>query len=74
MDIKLGIADVAREVTLDTEATVEEITAQLHEALQNDGILTLTDKKGRTVLVPARRVGYVELGSGNVRPVGFGQV
>lgn len=74
MEIKLGIADVSREVTLETDASTEEVTAALGAALENDGIFELTDTKGRKVLVPARRVGYVELGSSIARPVGFGSV
>lgn len=74
MDIKLGIADVAREITLDTDMTSEDIADALQAALAVGGVLEITDKNGRTVLVPAARVGYVELGSSTVRPVGFGQV
>ncbi|SDL75102.1 DUF3107 domain-containing protein [Tessaracoccus oleiagri] len=74
MEIKLGIADVAREISLETEASAEELGAQLKSALADDGILEITDTKGRKVLVPARRVGFIELGSAHARPVGFGAV
>lgn len=74
MEIKLGIADIAREISLETEDTAEAIGERLTAALESDGVFEVTDHKGRKVLVPARRLGYVELGSPNARPVGFGAV
>lgn len=74
MHIRLGITDVTREVTLETDASPEEVSASIHAAIEQGGVLTLTDTKGRQVLVPAARIGYVELGSANVKPVGFGAV
>ncbi len=75
MEIKLGIADVAREVTLESEEHVEEVRDRLAAALETDGgILELDDVKGRKVIVPAKRIGYIEFGSPNARPVGFGAV
>ncbi|NLE96721.1 MAG: DUF3107 domain-containing protein [Propionibacterium sp.] len=74
MEIKLGIADVAREVTVETNATAAEVTAALRSALESDGIFEIADSKGGKVLIPARQVGFVELGSASARPVGFGAV
>lgn len=74
MDIRLGIADVAREIALETDASAEEVTTRLKEALADGGVFELTDKKGRQILVPVARLGFVELGSTNVHPVGFGAV
>lgn len=74
MEIKLGIADVAREVTLESEDSVDSITARFAEALAAGGLFELTDVRGRKVVVPAARVGYLELGSGSARQVGFGAV
>lgn len=72
MEIKVGIQHVAREVTVESEATAAEIQAELIKALADDSILTLVDAKGRTVLVPAGKIAYVDLGQEHVRPVGFG--
>jgi hypothetical protein len=35
-------------------------------------VLTLTDEKGRRILVPADKVAYVEIGEMEARRVGFG--
>ncbi|MBM2809221.1 MAG: hypothetical protein HW422_2307, partial [Cutibacterium acnes] len=46
---------------------------QLRESLaQPNAILTLTDAKGRKVLIPAHGIAYLDLGQPNSRQVGFG--
>ena len=43
------------------------------EALSSDsGLVTLTDDKGRTVVVPAEKLAYVEISGDSGRRVGFG--
>lgn len=74
MEIKLGIVQVAREITLETQESADEISSRLASAVESNGIFELEDDKGRKILIPAGRVGYVELGSPNARPVGFGRV
>ncbi len=72
MDIKVGIVNVNREVTLETDQSAADVTAQLKQAVAEGGMLTLTDTKGRQVLIPAAGIAYVELGQENARRVGFG--
>ncbi len=72
MEIKVGIQHVAREITVDTEQTAAEVEKNLLKALSDDSLLTLTDAKGRKVLVPVDKIAYVDLGQEHVRPVGFG--
>ena len=74
MEIKLGIVQVAREITLETQESADEISSRLAAAVESNGIVELADVKGRKILIPADRVGFVELGSPNARPVGFGRV
>ena len=50
---------------------MDDIEKLVAEAVANDGVLTLTDAKGRRVLVPASRLSYVELGGGVSGAVGF---
>ncbi len=72
MEIKIGIQHVARELTVETEATAAEVEADLRKALSDGTLIALTDEKGRKVLVPADKVAYVDLGQEKTRPVGFG--
>ncbi|MBB1483346.1 DUF3107 domain-containing protein [Tessaracoccus sp. MC1865] len=74
MEIKIGITDVAREVSIETTSSSDEIVQQLREAMENSGLLELTDVKGRRVVIPASRVGYIDIGSASTRTVGFGAV
>lgn len=72
MEIKVGIQHIAREVLLDTTATAAEIEAAFDEAMGSGGLLTLRDDRGRKVLIPADKIGYLDLGEESARRVGFG--
>ena len=72
MEIKVGIQHVAREIAVETDETAADVEKNLLKALADDSILTLTDAKGRKVLVPVDKIAYVDLGQEHVRPVGFG--
>ena len=74
MDVRIGIADVAREVNVTTDTSADELVAALGAALESGGLFEVVDEKGRRVIIPAARIGYVDLGSTEVRPVGFGAV
>lgn len=76
MDVRIGITQVPREIELDIPddhraATVERIDAAL---AAGEGTLSLQDRKGRTVVVPAAKIAYVEIGGPvEERRVGFGR-
>lgn len=74
MEIKIGIKQATRELTVDTEQSAAQIEEALRSALADEGLLVLSERKGRKVLIPADRVAYIDLGQENVRPVGFGAV
>ena len=74
MEIKIGITNIAREVTFETDATPDEVAQKVREAVAGSSLLDLTDDKGRRILVPGERLGYVDLGSPSARAVGFGAV
>lgn len=71
MEVKIGVQYAQREITLDTDTTVDEVEARLAEALSGNGLLRLTDTKGRNVLVPADKVAYLEFGTATTGAVGF---
>ena len=72
MEVKIGIQSVTRELVVETSSSAEEITEALREAVSDGTVLTVADDKGGTVLVPADKIAYVELGHGEPRRVGFG--
>jgi hypothetical protein len=71
MEIKIGIQHAARELVLEVDESPEDIARAVDEAVVNDRVLTLTDTKGRSVMVPATKLAYVEIGGGVSGHVGF---
>lgn len=72
MEVKIGVADTGRELTLVSGSKPDEIEALVTESLKNPmGTLVLLDTKGRRVMVPASRVAYVEIAAADSRRVGF---
>ncbi|WP_347346913.1 DUF3107 domain-containing protein [Nigerium sp.] len=74
MEVKVGIQNVAREVVVETNDTAADVEKNLRDALANAAVFALSDEKGRSVLIPAAHIAYVDLGSEHARPVGFGAV
>lgn len=72
MEVKIGVLHTARELVVDSTHTPEEIEQVVGAALKSvDGQLKLTDERGRTVIVPANLVAYVDIAQADVRRVGF---
>ena len=72
MEVKIGVQDSPREVTLDSDLDPDAAAAAVEAAIANGSLLKLTDDRGRTVLVPGSRITYVEIGAPSTRRVGFG--
>ncbi|MDP9452041.1 MAG: DUF3107 domain-containing protein [Actinomycetota bacterium] len=76
MDVRIGVTYSAKEidVELGEEADATELRGQIDGVLGGgDGVLWLTDRKGRQVGVPVAKVAYVEIGSPHdERRIGFG--
>jgi len=72
VEVKIGVQHAPRELVVDSEETVETLEKAIGEAVA-DGtrVLTLTDRKGRKVIVPSAKIAYVEIGSPVVGTVGF---
>ncbi len=73
MEVKIGVQYAARELVVDSGETQEHIQQAVADAVAGDGVLTLTDTKGRKVIVPAAKIAYVEIGGGVAGKVGFGK-
>ncbi|KAA9395547.1 DUF3107 domain-containing protein [Kocuria coralli] len=71
MEIKIGIQHVGREVVVDSALTAEKAQELVSAALADGSVLTLTDTKDHTTLVPASGIAYVEIGTETRRKVGF---
>ncbi len=72
MEVKIGVQHASRELVIDTSLSGDEIEAEVSKALTGEaGVLSLSDTKGRRVLVPSEKLAYVELGTPTVGQVGF---
>ena len=64
VEIKVGVVDTPREITVESDETAEAITKAVSSAIDKGTLLSLTDSRGRTVLVPSAKIAYVEIGPG----------
>jgi hypothetical protein len=75
VEIRIGIVQSMKEIEIDVpdDANKDAVIARVETSLSNDRVLSLTDRKGRRVVVPCDRVAYVEFGvPASERRVGFG--
>ncbi|ALO10886.1 MULTISPECIES: DUF3107 domain-containing protein [Streptomyces] len=73
MEVKIGVQHAPREIVLESGQSAEEVERAVADALAGKAqLLSLSDEKGRKVLIPSEKIAYVELGEPAVRRVGFG--
>ncbi|MDP9093566.1 MAG: DUF3107 domain-containing protein [Actinomycetota bacterium] len=72
MEVKIGVLHTPREIVLESSQAPADVQTAVSEALKSvDGQLSLTDEKGRLVIVPANLIAYIEIAAADVRRVGF---
>ncbi|MEO6712810.1 MAG: DUF3107 domain-containing protein [Mycobacteriales bacterium] len=74
MEVKIGVQHAARELSIDTTGSAEDVMAQITAAISEGSVLSLADSKGRKVLVPVDKLAYVEIVESESRPLGFGRL
>lgn len=72
MEVKIGVLHTPRELVVESTQAPDEVEQLVAAALKTvDGQLTLTDERGRRVIVPANLIAYVEIAQADARRVGF---
>ena len=71
MEIRIGVQQSPREVVLESGLSPEAARDAVAKALKSGEVLTLTDDKGRTVVVPGDKIAFVEIGAAQSGRVGF---
>jgi len=72
VEVKIGVLHTPREIVVESSQTPDEVEALVTAALKSvDGSLSLTDDRGRKIIVPANLVAYVEIAQADIRRVGF---
>ena len=75
MDVRIGITHTPKEleVEMPDDADRDKVVADIEKLLKTgDGVLWLTDRKGRRVGVPVVKVAYVEVGRARRRSAASG--
>lgn len=72
MEIKIGIVNSPREISLETPDTPDEVQSAVLAGLSEGGAVQFRDAKGRQLIVAADKLSYVDIGEPSQRRVGFG--
>ncbi len=72
MEIRIGLANTARELSFESDETAEAVKKTVTDALESGtGHLSFTDAKGNSYVVPTTAITFVEVGTDQSRRVGF---
>jgi hypothetical protein len=71
MEVKIGVTQANRELSVDTDLDAAAIEEQVRTALNEGGVLSLIDAKGRRIVVPAEKIAYIEISTSTAGQVGF---
>jgi Protein of unknown function (DUF3107) len=74
MEVKIGVQNAARELSVETDQSPDDVLKSLETSISDETVFSLTDEKGRTVAVPADKVAYLYFTADSGRKVGFGLV
>jgi hypothetical protein len=71
IEVRISVADTPREIVIESDASRDEIIKSINEAMAANTPLVLSDFRGRQVVVPAAKIGFVEIAAPTERRVGF---
>jgi hypothetical protein len=72
VEVRIAIANVSTELSFECPSGVDEIRSAVTTAIASSSPLVLSDVHGRQIIVPADKIGFVEIGEQVERRVGFG--
>ena len=73
-EVRIAVVNVTSDLAFECPSTPAEISAAVSAAISSGTVLVLNDVRGRTIMVPADRIGFVEIGEQTERRVGFGSL
>lgn len=71
-EVRIAVTNIASELAFECPTAAVEIRLAVTAALAAGSPLILSDVRGREIIVPADKIGYVEIGEQSERRVGFG--
>ncbi len=72
VQVRITVANVNSDINFESSLSAADIQSAVKAALKSGDALTLEDIRGRVVMVPADKIGFVEIGEQTDRRVGFG--
>ncbi len=72
VEVRIGVQNVSREVVIESIQSPDEVAKAVTACIDDGAALSLTDDKGRLLMVPAGALAYVQIGEAEKRGVGFG--
>ena len=77
MELRIGIVDTTKELSVEVDGTADDVIKLVETALSDSSpraMVWVTDVKGRRVGAPADKIAYVEIDEdGSTKHVGFGR-
>jgi len=74
IEVRISVTDTSREIVIESDASRDEIITSINEAIAANTPLVLSDFRGRQVVVPATKIGFVEIAAPSERKVGFATI
>jgi hypothetical protein len=75
MEVRIGVKGAPRELVLDSAQSGDDIQKAVDTALKNESpTVTLTDDKGRRIIIATDKLAYIEVAESEGRKVGFGSI
>jgi hypothetical protein len=71
MEVKIGVQNASRELTIDTTLDADGIEKAVAEALKDGGVFVISDSKNRRVVIPGEKLAYVDISTSVTGQVGF---
>ncbi len=71
-EVRIAVTRVASDLIFESAMSTAEVQRAVSEALATGKPLMLSDVRGHEIIVPADKIGFVEVGESASRRVGFG--
>jgi hypothetical protein len=73
VEVRIGVTQTPKEIEVElSDGNRDQVMKDIEAALADEGgVLWLTDRRGRTVGVPAAKIAYIEIAPTEDRRVGF---
>lgn len=72
VDVRIAVTNISTELSFECPSEVDQIRSAVTSAIASGTALVLSDVRGREIIVPANKIGFVEIGEQVERRVGFG--